>query len=224
MIVDDILDNIECKVETFPGLPDYVEGIYCKPRNVEKPPLILFPHGGPHSAHTIGYSWAVAGLCELGMSVVMINFPGSTGYGHKPLNSLLSKIGDLEIQTCHDIGKQMSNRAGKIGIFGGSHGGFIGAWMVGKYPQDYACAVLRNPVTDVGGMAASTDIPDWCFIESGFKYDAFNPKPVSIEEYKSMFEKSPASVVDQVRCPVMVLIGQDDARVPPSQGIRWVSL
>ena len=56
--------------------------------------------------------------------------------------------------------------ANKIVVVGGSHGGFLGAHLVGQRPEMFKAAVLRNPVTDVASMVSLTDIPDWCFVET----------------------------------------------------------
>jgi acylaminoacyl-peptidase len=59
---------------------------------------------------------------------------------------------------------------GEIFIMGGSHGGFIAAHAVSKYPEVYSAAILRNPVISCGEVAG-TDIPDWYFAEFGFQED-----------------------------------------------------
>jgi acylaminoacyl-peptidase len=81
--------------------------------------------------------------------------------------------------------------------------------------------ILRNPVIDIGAMLANTDIPDWCFLESGLPYNLSSPPSLTPEIYKTMWDKSPISVEDKVKGRVLVLLGRDDRRVPPSQGRNW---
>lgn len=54
----------------------------------------------------------------------------------------------------------------RVGIVGGSHGGFLGAHAVAQHPDLFRVAALRNPVTNIASMTTSTDIPDWCWGES----------------------------------------------------------
>ncbi len=54
----------------------------------------------------------------------------------------------------------------KVGVMGGSHGGFLTGNLVGQYPSSFKCGVLRKPVMDLGLMIHCSDIPDWCYIEA----------------------------------------------------------
>lgn len=56
--------------------------------------LVVFPHGGPHSAYACEFSYHVAVLNKLGYSVLMINYRGSIGYGQNNVDSLPGLIGD----------------------------------------------------------------------------------------------------------------------------------
>lgn len=70
-------------------------------------------------------------------------------------------------------------------------------------------------------MVATSDIPDWCYIESGLDFNLSNPPILSPQQYKTMFSKSPASVAHLVTSPVLVMLGEGDRRVPPMEGLRW---
>jgi len=109
----------------------------------------------------------------------------------------------------------------RVGVYGGSHGGLLGAHLTGQHPGRYRAAVLRNPEIDISAMAAVTDIPDWCFVEAGLPYDAVRAQPLSIEHYTAMHKASPIAHVAHVRAPTLVMIGGQDQRVPPSQGLIW---
>ena len=54
----------------------------------------------------------------------------------------------------------------RVGVMGGSHGGFLTGNLVGQYPSAFKCGVLRNPVMDLGLMIHVSDIPDWTYVEA----------------------------------------------------------
>lgn len=69
----------------------------------------------------------------------------------------------MDIDDCHAILLHVASLGGidmdKVSILGGSHGGFIAAHLLGKYPDVYKAGILRNPVTNIGAMVylISTD-------------------------------------------------------------------
>ncbi len=81
----------------------------------------------------------------------------------------------------------------------------------------FRSVVAVNPVTNLPAMAAATDMPDWVYVESGLPY-AHDVDPISCDEYGMMMDASPVSFVNSIRCPVLFQIGDNDLRVPPSQG------
>jgi dipeptidyl aminopeptidase/acylaminoacyl peptidase len=88
--------------------------------------------------------------------------------------------------------------------------------VIGQYCNFFSAAVMRNPVINVGSMFATSDIPDWCTVECGIPYA---PDLVVIPTvYKQLYEASPIAHIANVRAPVLLLIGDVDQRVPPSQG------
>ncbi len=87
--------------------------------------------------------------------------------------------------------------------------------MIGQYPKEFSGAILRNPVISVGELSYS-DIPDWYFEESGLHYTPTSL--VTPEVYQKMWSMSPIAHVDNVECPVILLIGDKDQRVATTQG------
>lgn len=62
--------------------------------------LVVFPHGGPHSAFGFEFSPHVAILFSLGYSILLINYRGSTGFGQNSIDSLPGKIGTNDVNDC----------------------------------------------------------------------------------------------------------------------------
>lgn len=86
--------------------------------------------------------------------------------------------------------------------------------VIGQYPTFFSAAILRNPVINAGEMVALTDIPDWCYSEFGLKGTA----RLDSAGYAYLFRNSPSFHAQDIIAPVMLLLGEQDQRVPPSQG------
>ncbi|KAJ9064693.1 hypothetical protein DSO57_1027727 [Entomophthora muscae] len=185
--------------------------------------LVINMHGGPHSASNVGWNWLNACLSWLGFDVLHVNYSGSTGYGSDFVNKLVGQVGDLDVKDCqYAMEKAWSNGSyHKRFVMGGSHGGFLTAHLIGQYPDYYAACMLRNPVINMGSMSFTTDIPDWCFAEAGLSYDFGALRLTSPEEYSILYRASPLQYVDSLKTPILLLLGLEDRRVPPTQGLQW---
>ena len=189
-------------------------------------PTIILPHGGPHASCAAGYVATVAYLASLGYAVAYCNYRGSTGYGEKALQTLVGgAAGVADVADCVAVARRAVDDGAadpdRVCVVGGSHGGFLGAHLIGQHPEMFKCAVLRNPVTDVASMVNLTDIPDWCYVETVGK-DAYADLP-SVETLAAMRAASPVAHIDAVRAPVLMLLGAVDLRVPPTNGLRYAA-
>ncbi|ORX62515.1 hypothetical protein BCR32DRAFT_287951 [Anaeromyces robustus] len=140
-VMDKTIKNTEAGTE-FDIIIIYPEKL---PSELQKSPLVIHPHGGPHSVSTFEYVNILAGLVSYGYTVVRINYTGSVGYGQKKVLQLVEKIGELDISDVYTAGEEMKKLkkfdngieidTNKIFYYGGSHGGFIGSHMISKYPD-----------------------------------------------------------------------------------------
>ncbi|NXV94417.1 ACPH enzyme, partial [Calonectris borealis] len=189
----------------------------------QKPPLVVMPHGGPHSVFTAGWMLYPAALCRMGFAVLLVNYRGSLGFGQDSVASLPGNVGTQDVrdvQLCVErVLQEESLDAGRVALVGGSHGGFLACHLLGQFPDTYHACVVRNPVVNIASMVAATDIPDWCLTETGLPYAPDTlPDPA---QWTEMLCKSPMRYVDQVRAPVLLMLGEDDRRVPPKQGLEY---
>ncbi|XP_076468947.1 LOW QUALITY PROTEIN: acylamino-acid-releasing enzyme-like [Babylonia areolata] len=191
-----------------------------------KPPLVVFPHGGPHSCFDRGFALNPAVFACCGFAVLSVNYRGSLGFGQDSINSLLGNVGNFDVKDCI-LAMQRVQEMGVVDtqntfVYGGSHGGFLSAHLIGQYPDQFRAASMRNPVTNLTAMAAPTDIPDWVFTEAGLKFEYSS---LAKDDYlATLWNASPVSHVDSVKTPVMLHIGLKDLRVPPSQGLEYYKM
>lgn len=115
--------------------------------------LVVFPHGGPHSAFSSEFSPHVAVMVSLGYSVLLVNYRGSTGYGQNSINSLPGHIGTQDVRDMQQAAESCLKEFDfkKAVVYGGSHGGFLTAHLIGQYPDFYSAAAIRNPVIQLEG-------------------------------------------------------------------------
>ncbi|KAJ3506311.1 hypothetical protein NLJ89_g6942 [Agrocybe chaxingu] len=241
--ISSALSSIQTSVVPIPG-HHLVETILIRPAKAkpegEVLPCITSPHGGPHGASSTAFSAYLTALVLEGYTVSLPNYTGSPGYGEAFLQGLIGRCGELDVEECiasarHLVKLGISEEGpGKQLVMGGSHGGFLTAHLIGKYPDFFSAAVLRNPVISVGEIS-STDIPDWYFSEFGVSYpvssslrpgidtaNVLTPPPLmSLEIFERLQAASPTTYIDSVRVPVLLLIGKSDRRVAPSHGIAY---
>ncbi|XP_056381212.1 acylamino-acid-releasing enzyme [Hyla sarda] len=208
----------------YPGL-DF-ESIFLKPQSIlpgSQLPLVVYPHGGPHSTFVSEWMLFPAVLCKMGFAVQLVNYRGSLGFGQQSVMSLLGKVGDQDVKdmqtaVLHSLQTEPVHPH-KIVLCGGSHGGFLSCHLIGQYPEFYKACIVRNPVTNIPAMAGSTDIPDWCNVESGLTF-SYETLPEAAQ-WGDMLNKSPIIYVSKVKTPVLLMLGAEDRRVPNTQGLEY---
>jgi acylaminoacyl-peptidase len=212
--------SVEVPVQSLLLLPHDSEG------NESKPPLIVVPHGGPHSCLSAIYLPSYAFLCgHGGYAVLLVNYRGSTGFGQDAIEALPGRCGILDVAdvlaaTSSVIGKGLVD-ASRVGICGGSHGGFLTAHCTTQSTL-FKAAAMRNPVVNIPAMVTATDIPDWCYVETFGKYHWDTYRPPTSSELDAMWSCSPIRyLLDATPPATLVALGMSDLRVPPTQGLEW---
>ncbi|XP_077572655.1 acylamino-acid-releasing enzyme-like [Stigmatopora nigra] len=208
----------------YPGL-DF-ESLLIKPKEVKdgvKLPLIVFPHGGPHSVIVANWLLSPAVLCRVGFAVLLVNYRGSLGFGQDNILSLPGNVGTQDVKdvqfAVESVLKGDEFDKQKLAVYGGSHGGFLACHLIGQYPSYYKACVAVNPVVNLASMVCSTDIPDWCMYEAGRDYLTDSLYEPAI--WEQMLNKSPIKFTTHVKTPVLLILGEEDKRVPHKQGIEY---
>jgi dipeptidyl aminopeptidase/acylaminoacyl peptidase len=182
----------------------------------QKYPVIFLIHGGPQGAwgESWTYRWNAQAFAGAGYLVVMPNPRGSTGYGQKFIDDINGDWGGKaydDIMAVVDSVAQLKYAdATRFAAAGGSYGGYMVNWMLGHSTQ-FKALVSHDGVFDLRSMAASTEelwFPTWEF--KGMPWD--NP---------DMYAKwSPSYFVKDFKTPTLVIHGEQDYRVPLSQGLQ----
>ena len=140
------------------------------------------------------------------------------GFGQKSLESLLTNVGTNDVRDVMKVADHVKNLScideKRIGICGGSHGGFLTGHCTGQYPGYFQAAVMRNPVTNIASMVTATDIPDWCYGEVFGRYDYTSFRAPTGNELQEMHKMSPVSYISNVKTPTLIALGLKDLRVP----------
>ncbi len=197
-----------------------LEGILVRPLDEEpgkRYPLLLIVHGGPESHYSNGWltGYALPGqmAAARGFAVFHPNYRGSTGRGVE--FSKLSQgepagaeFDDLVDGVDHLIEIGLVDRD-RVGVTGGSYGGYATAWCSTRYSERFAAGVMFVGISDKISKVGTTDIPDEEF--------HVHARKRIWEDWQFFLERSPIYHAEKARTPLLILHGKDDPRVNPGQ-------
>ena len=196
-------------VESWLTLPaGYVEG--------QKYPLILEIHGGPFAAYGPHFATDNQLFAAAGYAVLSVNPRGSTSYGDAFANLIHhnypgNDYEDLISSVDAVIGRGVAD-PDRLFVTGGSGGGVLTSWIVGKTDR-FKAAVVQKPVIDWSSFVLTADNPAF-FARYWFgEYPWENPE--------AYWRRSPLSLVGHVKTPTMVVVGDEDYRTPVSESEQY---
>jgi len=186
-------------------------------------PAILLPHGGPWARDSWGYSSLPQFLSNRGYAVLQMNFRGSTGYGKQFLNAGNNQWGD-KMQEDVTAGAKYLIAEGiadpkRIGIMGGSYGGYATLAGVAFTPDVYAAGVsIVGPSNLI--TLLETIPPYW---EAARKiFHKRMGDPTTPEGKKQLERQSPLNSVTRIKTPLLVAQGANDPRVKQAESDQIV--
>ena len=192
-------------IDTFVQLPpNFVEG--------KKYPMILNIHGGPHSAYGWIFDHEMLWMAAQGYVVDYPNPRGSTTYGEKFANVIESNYPGDDFHDLMDtvdavISKGWADPA-KLGVTGGSGGGLLTDWTVTQTNR-FKAAVAQRDIADQAAWWYTADFApfhQYWMPEAPFDH---------VDLYKA---HSPLTFVNNVKTPMMFILGEADYRTPPTSG------
>jgi dipeptidyl aminopeptidase/acylaminoacyl peptidase len=178
----------------------------------EPVPLVLDVHGGPHAFYGPGFLGWQQALVGAGFAVLATNPRGSTSYGRDFASRVTGDWGGADMGDLLALLEVAASRpevdAGRLGVYGGSYGGYAASWLIG-HGDRFSAAVILAPVTDLVSMYGTSDIGFWLAREMGAR-----PQ----DDPSRYRERSSLTHIGAARTPALLLHGEDDLRCPLGQG------
>jgi len=198
---------------------DTVWGQITRLENQQGPiPVVLYIHGGPQGSFRDGWSsrWNPRVVASQGYAVVSVDFHGSAGYGQDFMDSINRDWGgkpleDLQKGLAAALELDPQIDGSRACAMGASYGGYMVNWIAGNWPDRFDCLVQHDGLFDLRSFYYSTEelwFPRWDF---GGSYT----------EARETYERwNPVNHVDNWRTPMLVITGEQDFRVPYTQGLQ----
>lgn len=177
-------------------------------------PTIIFPHGGPWGRDVWGYNGYAQFFANRGYAVLSMNFRGSTGYGKKFLDAGNQEWGrkmqdDVTWGVKYLVDQGIADPK-RVGIFGGSYGGYATLAGVAFTPELYAAAVDLFGPSNLITLLDSIP-PYWEPIRQMFYQRMGNP--TTADGKALLIERSPLTSANKIKTPLMIAQGANDPRV-----------
>ncbi|MFJ6534808.1 S9 family peptidase [Paenarthrobacter sp. NPDC091711] len=206
-----VTEPLDFDAESADGHP--VHGWVVFPDGPGPHPVLLSIHGGPFAQYTGAFFDEAQVYAAAGYAVVMCNPRGSSGYGQAHGRAIKERMGTVDMQ---DVLAFLDSALAtfdaldenRVGIMGGSYGGYLTAWTIAHHHR-FKGAIVERGFLDPVSFAGSADI-GWFF---GTEYTGGTPE--------QMAAQSPMAVVSGVDTPTLVIHSENDLRCPIEQGQRY---
>ena len=181
-------------------------------------PFVLAIHGGPEAQERPIYRAVFQYLLSRGIGVLATNIRGSTGYGRTYQTLIHHDWGGSDLEDWRHAADWLREQdfvdGERLGVYGGSYGGFATLTCVTRLPEYWAAAVDIVGPSNLVTFARSVP-PQWLRFMAAWVGD-------SETEEEFLLERSPITYVDQVRAPLLVIQGAKDPRVVKAESDQMV--
>jgi dipeptidyl aminopeptidase/acylaminoacyl peptidase len=176
-------------------------------------PALLWIHGGPGGQSRLTYSAMLQHLVNHGYAILAVNNRGSSGYGKTFFAADDKKHGDVDLKDCIEAKKYLATLpyidTTKIGIVGGSYGGYMVMAALAFAPEEFDVGVNIFGVTNWLRTLKSTPVW-WASFRDALFNEMGNP---FTEDSVALYNKSPLFHAKNIKKPFIVLQGSNDPRV-----------
>jgi dipeptidyl aminopeptidase/acylaminoacyl peptidase len=188
-----------------------LHGFVVEPEGDGPHPVLLMIHGGPFAS----YTWRVFDEAQVyagaGYAVVYTNPRGSSGYGESYGSYIRGDVGArsaTDLLALLDAALERPSLDGeRVGVLGGSHGGFMTTWLVG-HTDRFRAAVSERAVNAIDSFIGASDI-GWSFADDLYGTD--------VDQRRA---QSPLTYADDIRTPLLIIHSEHDWRCPVEQAQR----
>ncbi len=209
----------EAEAISFEGPAGITHALFYAPKSpshegppTERPPLLVWSHGGPTGSTSQGYDPTVQYWTSRGFAIVDVNYSGSTGYGREYRERLNGRWGELDAADCIAAAEHLraADRVdpNRLLIEGGSAGGYTTLCAL-AFHDTFTAGVSRYGIADAELLARDTHK-----FESRYLDSLIGPYPEARAIYQ---QRSPIHFTDQFSAPMLLLQGGKDMVVPPEQ-------
>jgi len=188
---------------------------------VGRTPAVLYPHGGPEGQSRPSFTSSSAylqALIDRGFTLVVPNIHGSTGYGLAWQKAIHRDWGGIDARDLRAVADWMAADPRidpkRLAVYGGSYGGFATLLCVTTMPERWKCAVDVFGVANLVTMIEHAQ-PNWRRFLKLWIGDLETDRA-------KLVERSPITHLDKVRCPMLVVQGTNDPRVPKEESDQVV--
>jgi dipeptidyl aminopeptidase/acylaminoacyl peptidase len=193
-----------------------------RPRGARGPvPAVLYPHGGPEGQSRPAFTASqghLAAIVHRGIALVVPNIHGSTGYGRAWQVAIHKDWGGIDLRDLRAVSEWMTKEPDfdqdRLAVYGGSYGGFAALTCVTQIPKLWRCAVDVFGVANLITMLENAQ-PNWRRFLARWIGDAERDR-------EKLVERSPITHIENVRCPMLILQGENDPRVPQEESDQVV--
>ncbi|HET7700497.1 MAG TPA: S9 family peptidase [Candidatus Limnocylindria bacterium] len=213
---------VEPELIRIPGPEGDIPCFVYRPKNARAPyPAILYPHGGPEGQSRPAFSphlMHLAALVDRGFALVVPNIHGSTGYGRAWQAAIHRDWGGIDLRDLRAVTAWMQQEAAfdqrRLAVYGGSYGGFATLLCVTHMPDVWRCAVDVFGVANLVTMIENAQ-PNWRRFLTRWIGDLATDR-------EKLVERSPITHIANVKCPMLILQGSNDPRVPQEESDQVV--
>jgi dipeptidyl aminopeptidase/acylaminoacyl peptidase len=189
-----------------------VHGFLVRPSGPGPHPLLLMIHGGPFTQYGPALFDEAQVYAGAGYAVLMGNPRGSSGYGQAHGRAIVGNVGEastVDLMALLDSAlADPGLDAGRVGVLGGSHGGYMTTWLAAHEGHRFRAAISERAVNSIDSFTGSSDI-GWFFAD-----DLYGPEP---ERQRA---QSPLTYADRIAIPMLLIHSEHDWRCPVEQAQR----